>query len=76
MRRQWVGGQWLKSNRKRIAVINPATEEVIDHIPRGTAADADRAVRAAREAFNTWRWVPADRSALNCRASVPLAVVP
>src|SRR6266404_4211391 len=59
MRHQWVGGQWLKSNRDRIPVVNPATEEVIDHIPRGTAADADRTVQAAREAFNTWRWMPA-----------------
>src|SRR5262245_3161512 len=42
-----------------IAVVNPATEEVIDHVPRGRAADADRAVRAAREAFKEWRWVPA-----------------
>src|SRR5215471_9793065 len=42
-----------------IAVINPANEEIIGHIPRGTAEDADRAVLAAREAFREWRWVPA-----------------
>ena len=59
MKYQWVGGKRLKSNRERIPVINPATEEVIEHIPRGTAADADQAVQAAREAFQTWRWVPA-----------------
>ena len=59
MRYQWVGGQWLKSSREQIPVVNPATEEVIDHIPRGPAADADRAVQAAREAFKTWRWMPA-----------------
>src|SRR5262249_9091533 len=34
------------------------TEAVLDHIPRGTAEDADRAVRAARRAFETWRWLP------------------
>ena len=59
MKYQWVGGKRLKSNRERIPVINPATEEVIDHVSRGTAADADQAVRAAREALQTWRWVPA-----------------
>jgi betaine-aldehyde dehydrogenase len=59
MRYQWVGGKWLKSNREKIPVVNPATEEVLDHVSRGTAADADLAVRAAREAFKTWRWVPA-----------------
>ncbi len=42
-----------------IDVINPATEEVIGSVPRGTATDADNAVRAAQEAFREWRWVPA-----------------
>jgi acyl-CoA reductase-like NAD-dependent aldehyde dehydrogenase len=41
-----------------IPVINPANEEVLDHVPRGTVEDADRAVLAAREAFQKWRWVP------------------
>lgn len=59
MRYQWVGGKWLKSNREKIPVVNPATEEVLDYVSRGNAADADLAVRAAREAFKTWRWVPA-----------------
>jgi acyl-CoA reductase-like NAD-dependent aldehyde dehydrogenase len=59
MRYQWVGGKWLKSNREKIPVVNPATEEVLDHVSRGTAADAELAVRAAREAFKTWRWLPA-----------------
>src|SRR5437667_4561556 len=44
---------------EEIEVIDPATEEVIGRIPRGTAEDADRAVRAAREAFRKWRWKPA-----------------
>src|SRR5437762_7946984 len=44
---------------EQIPVINPANEEVIGHVPRGTADDADHAVRAARQAFGQWRWVPA-----------------
>src|SRR5437868_2858195 len=44
---------------EEIEVINPANEEVIGQIARGTAEDADRTVRAAREAFLKWRWVPA-----------------
>jgi acyl-CoA reductase-like NAD-dependent aldehyde dehydrogenase len=59
MRYQWVGGRWLKSKREQIPVINPATEEVLDHVSRGTTADADAAVRAARQAFQDWRWLPA-----------------
>ena len=37
---------------------NPATEAVVGWIPRGTAEDADRAVLAARRAFQEWRWIP------------------
>jgi betaine-aldehyde dehydrogenase len=59
MKHQWVGGNWLKSKREPIPVINPATEEIIDQVPRGTEADADQAVRAARAAFPSWRFVPA-----------------
>ena len=58
MKQHWVGGKWLKARRDAIPVIDPATEDVLDHVPRGTAEDADRAVRAARAAFEKWRWVP------------------
>jgi len=40
-----------------IQVINPANEEIIGTVSRGTAEDADRAVRAEREAFRKWRWL-------------------
>src|SRR5207237_10856000 len=45
-------------HHESIPVINPANEEVIGQVPRGIAEDADRAVRAARESFRKWRWVP------------------
>jgi betaine-aldehyde dehydrogenase len=44
---------------QQIQVINPANEEVIGEVPRGSGEDADRAVRTARQAFRKWRWVPA-----------------
>src|SRR2546426_10570322 len=47
----------MRADHKSIPVINPANEEVVGEIPRGNADDADRAVRAAREAFLKWRWV-------------------
>ena len=59
MQYQWIAGTWHKPAREKIPVINPATEEVLDHIPRGTGEDADLAVRAARQAFEHWRWIPA-----------------
>jgi 1-pyrroline dehydrogenase len=44
-------------------VVNPATEEVIAEVPKGNEDDVDRAVAAAREAFETWSLTtPAERS--------------
>jgi betaine-aldehyde dehydrogenase len=37
-------------------VLNPATEEVVDTVALGRPADAARAVDAARNAFQSWRW--------------------
>ena len=39
--------------------LNPSTGEVIDEFPRSTAGDVDRAVAAARDAWEEWRLVPA-----------------
>ncbi len=58
MQHQWIGGRRLAAKRPALPVINPATEAVLDEVPHGTAQDADRAVRAARDAFTTWRWLP------------------
>lgn len=52
-------------SRRSIAVDDPATEEVIGHVPAGDADDVDRAVRDATGAFAAWRWVSAnDRAEL------------
>ena len=46
-------------------VINPATEEIIDHLHLVTAEEADAAIGAARRAFDAWREVaPGDRARL------------
>ena len=52
----YIDGQWLGPTAGgTIPVINPATEEVIHEAPAGTAEDIDRAVLAARAAFdNGW----------------------
>ncbi len=51
----YIGGEWVRAESgTSIPVENPATEQVQAHIPEGTAADVDRAVRAAREAFPAW----------------------
>ncbi|HEV8130876.1 MAG TPA: aldehyde dehydrogenase family protein [Acidobacteriota bacterium] len=64
MKRNWIAGKWSKSRGEKIAVINPATEEIIDHVPNGAPEDADCAVAAARAAFKSWRWIPGVEKAM------------
>lgn len=53
----FIGGEWVESASGRmIDVINPATEEVWAKVPEGNEEDIDRAVRAAREAFDHGPW--------------------
>jgi aldehyde dehydrogenase (NAD+) len=55
----YVGGAWVDSAATdTIDVINPATEEIIDRVPAGTAADVDRAVAQARRALPGWQAHP------------------
>jgi len=53
--KQYIDGQWVESEggRKHV-VINPATEEAASEVTLGTAADVDKAVKAARKAFATF----------------------
>jgi aldehyde dehydrogenase (NAD+) len=49
----FVGGEWSEpQGSERISVISASTEEPVGSVPEGTNADIDRAVRAAREAFD------------------------
>ena len=84
MRRNYVAGTWVPSaSDEAVDVINPATEEVIAHVPAGHPADVDAAVEAARAAFGGWaatpvaeraRYLEAIRQLLEDRAG-PLAEV-
>ncbi|MEO8037850.1 MAG: aldehyde dehydrogenase family protein [Betaproteobacteria bacterium] len=57
--RLYVGGQWVASASSAVlTVVSPSTEEAIATIPAGTIEDADRAVRAARGAFDAWSTTP------------------
>ncbi len=59
-RRMWIGGDWVEPITDReIEVINPATEEILDTVSAGTAAEADQAVRAAQQASAEWARLPA-----------------
>jgi aldehyde dehydrogenase (NAD+) len=51
----YIGGGWVDpSGSETIDVVNPTTEQVIGTIPQGTPEDVDKAVAAARDAFETW----------------------
>jgi alpha-ketoglutaric semialdehyde dehydrogenase len=60
-----IGGQWLPAaGGETILNLNPADHsDVIGSFPSSTAEDADRAVAAAKQAFATWRLVPAPKRA-------------
>lgn len=51
----YVNGEWIESTGTEfIRVVNPATEQVIAEVARGTAEDVDKAAKAARAAFEGW----------------------
>jgi betaine-aldehyde dehydrogenase len=57
--RIFVGGEWVEpEGRGHFEIVDPTTEEVCGRIPRASAADADRAVRAARRALTAWKLLP------------------
>jgi len=58
------GGGWVEpAGTGTIDVVEAATEEVMGRVPAGEPADADRAVAAARSAFDDWAAVPATERA-------------
>jgi aldehyde dehydrogenase (NAD+) len=60
----YIDGQWVPSTGTgTIDVINASTEEVMGSIPEGTPEDVDRAVAAAKAAFDGWSQTdPAERA--------------
>ncbi|MET9835707.1 aldehyde dehydrogenase family protein [Streptomyces sp. NPDC006385] len=55
----FVNGQWTASaGSESIDVLNPYTESVIGRVPEGDPVDVDRAVAAARSAFDSWSRTP------------------
>jgi aldehyde dehydrogenase (NAD+) len=62
----FIGGRWVEPlSNKRLDVISPVTEERILSYPEAGQADMDRAVAAAREAFDNGPWprmAPSERA--------------
>jgi acyl-CoA reductase-like NAD-dependent aldehyde dehydrogenase len=67
--RIFIGGRWVEpQGTETIEVVNSTTEETMATIPACTPADADLAVRAAREAFDSWSQAPREERAGHLRA--------
>ena len=57
-----IGGEWVDAaSGETFESTSPADGELIGVFPRSGADDVDRAVAAAKEAFEEWRLVPAPK---------------
>src|SRR5258706_15157334 len=67
----YIDGAWVPSSGKgSIDVFDSTDGEVIGKIPEGTADDVDRAVKAARAAFDEWSSrSPEERAKFSSRIS-------
>ncbi|WLS05700.1 aldehyde dehydrogenase family protein [Shinella oryzae] len=54
----FIDGRFTSAAGDLIDVVNPATEDVIGRVAKGTADDVDAAVAAARAAFHEWSALP------------------
>jgi aldehyde dehydrogenase (NAD+) len=62
MDRFYIGGEWVAPlGADTLPVENPATWEILGHVAMGDAGDAERAVQAARAAFDGWTATPVDQ---------------
>ncbi len=65
----YIDGEWVEpAGSETIDVVNASTEEVMARIPQGSPDDVDRAVAAARRAFETWSQRPLGERAETLRA--------
>ena len=57
--KNYINGKWVNSfGKETLDVINPANKKILAKSPIGTSKDIEDAVKAAKEAFKTWREVP------------------
>jgi phenylacetaldehyde dehydrogenase len=65
----YIGGQWLAPERgEYFGTFDPSSGRLLAQVPSGSTEDVDKAVRAARETFDSGVWhlkrTPAERSRL------------
>jgi acyl-CoA reductase-like NAD-dependent aldehyde dehydrogenase len=53
----YIDGKWVDaSSDEELATVNPAIEEITGHVPQASTDDVERAVDAARRAFDEGPW--------------------
>lgn len=53
--KNYINGKWIESrSTEMVDVVNPATREVLIHVPQSTKEELDRAAQAAQDAFHDW----------------------
>jgi succinate-semialdehyde dehydrogenase/glutarate-semialdehyde dehydrogenase len=66
----FVGGTWRDGKKDRLAIINPASEEIIGTVACASREDLDQALEAAAKGFAVWRDIGAfDRSKIMRKAA-------
>ncbi len=72
----FIGGKFVPAaGSGTVEVVSPTTEEVIGRVPEATVADMDRAVAAARDAFDHGPWsttAPAERADIMAAVSMEI----
>ena len=62
--KNYIGGEWVTAaGGETFESTNPATGELIGAFPKSRVEDVDRAVDAAKQAYESWRLVPAPKRA-------------
>jgi malonate-semialdehyde dehydrogenase (acetylating)/methylmalonate-semialdehyde dehydrogenase len=57
--KNYIDGQWVESKSTETLVVeNPATTEVLAHVPLATPSEVKTAIQAASNAFQEWRETP------------------
>jgi len=72
--RMLIGGEWVYAQEgETFEVINPATSEVIAHVPKGGPKEAQKALEAADRAFKEWSILPPIKRGTILRQAAQLA---
>jgi malonate-semialdehyde dehydrogenase (acetylating) / methylmalonate-semialdehyde dehydrogenase len=62
--KNYINGEWVDAqSRETLDVLNPATRQIMAKVPISSNKDVERAVIAAKEAFQTWKNTPVPKRA-------------